>query len=181
MQENVTLMAAPTAYQPGGYVPKAYADAVTPTTPSAVVTSDSIANGFLISIAWQCPNPVKNISDEVDTFIDAAAILVPTTEYSQIMTMGDTTNPVEGALWRADKDTITLVNAEGLGSMQRLPAPPQWGVTANWQQDMWVVTFELTGWKSLNHFKKIAIAIWLGERAERGGLKSITPTWVNLA
>lgn len=176
---TIKLIAAPTAIQPGGYINKAYADRVTPVTPSAEVTVDT-SNGYVMRLAWRCAHAMIDASDNPRQFIDGAALLVPEVADAPWITMGQPGMPVQGVLWRADKPEPYAIRAEGLGSVQRSKPPANWKAEAAYGDGVWRVTFTLPEWAPLAQHKLFAVAIWQGSESERAGLKSISEGWLPL-
>jgi DMSO reductase family type II enzyme heme b subunit len=174
------LMAAPAGMQPGGYVPAAYADRTQPRTPSVAVEVEPRGGGFRIALAWACPEPVREVRADPGRFCDAAALLAPSARDAPWITMGAPGIALDGVLWRADGDALLGVRAEGLGTLQRSPAPKGWAVSAAWAAGSWRVEFELPAWESLAKQRQLAVAVWRGAAQERGGLKSVTPGWLEI-
>lgn len=181
MKKTVTLIAAPTAMQPGGYVPKAYADRTKPTTPQADLSVEAVGKGWKITLGWACATPVKSIAKETDKFLDSCAVMVPVTEDAQWVTMGAPGKAVEAVLWKADRERPWRMHAEGLGTMKRDTAPQDWKIVAEWNNGRWQVVFDIADWPVLSQHKKLAFAIWHGADQDRGGLKSVSPDWVSVA
>lgn len=182
MKKTVNLIAAPTATQPGGYIAKAYEDRTTPTVGQAELSVEAAEGkpGWKISLSWACPAPVRSIANETDKFLDTCALLVPAAEEAQWITMGEPGKPVEGALWKADRERPWRMKAEGLGTMTRSEAPADWKVSAEHANGRWTVTFEIADWPVLKQYQQLAFALWQGERQDRAGLKSISPGWIAL-
>jgi DMSO reductase family type II enzyme heme b subunit len=181
MKTTVTLLPAPTAPQPGGYVPKAYADRVTAVTAKADLSVEAAGSGWKIIVSWACAQPIKDISKETDKFIDACALLAPVTADAPWISMGEPGKGVDGILWRADRAQVWHMQAEGLGTMKRNAAPKEWKVGGQWANGRWTVTFELPEWALLGQHKQLALAIWQGSSQERAGLKSVSPGWISIA
>lgn len=174
------LIAAPVALQPGGYVKVAYEGRdKAPTTPSASLDLKRSGKGYRITLQWPCPNPVKSTGSNTDVWVDACAVLAPVAAGAQWITMGSETLPVEGALWRADREDLHAILAQGLGSVHRQPAPEGWSATSSWDRGVWSVTFELDDWSALTAHKQIALAVWRGDVQDRGGLKSVSEGWIS--
>lgn len=178
---SLVLSAAPPALSPGGYVARAYADHVTPTTAQAELAASSEAGTWTIALSWHAPRAVRALDGDPARFVDAAALLVPATEAAQAMTMGTPADPVEGVLWRADAERPLRIAARGWGTVERQAAPPQWTAEARWKDGFWYVTFRLGGWTVLDRFRRLAVAVWQGAARERAGLKSVTPQWIRLS
>jgi DMSO reductase family type II enzyme heme b subunit len=94
--------------------------------------------------------------------------------------MGAENLPVVGALWRADREDLYRIDAEGLGSVRREAAPEGWRATSKYERGFWTVVFELDAWPSLRKQKMIALAVWRGDAQDRGGLKSVSQGWINV-
>jgi len=174
------LIAAPVGLQPGGYIKVAYEGRdKAPTTPSASMDLQRTGKGYRIGLQWQCPNPVKTTGSNTDIWVDAVAVLAPAAAGANWITMGSEALPVEGALWRADREELHAILAEGLGSVHRQPAPQGWRATSSWDHGVWSVTFELDAWSALTAHKQIALAVWRGDAQDRGGLKSVSEGWIS--
>ncbi len=180
MKERITLIAAPTSIQPGGYVRRAYADRTRASTPWADVSVEARGGGWQVFMAWPCPESVTDTRHDVDLFSDAAAILAPSAPDAPMLTMGNAVAGVDGWLWRADREQSMRVIAHGLGSVERSDAPPEVVVTSAWANQRWGVRFELPAWPSLDMQQLIGVAVWRGTAAERGGLKAVSPNWIPL-
>jgi DMSO reductase family type II enzyme heme b subunit len=180
VKEIRALIAAPPALQPGGYVRVAYAERVKPTTASLSIDVAEREGGFRIELAWECPEPVRDVRADPSRFCDAAALLAPSTAGAPWITMGAPGLGVDGLLWRADGDALLRVRAEGLGKSEREPAASDFRVSAEWSTGVWRVAFEGRAWQSLARQRQLAAAVWRGAAAERGGLKSVTPGWIDL-
>ena len=181
MRTKISLMAAPTGLSPGGYVGRAYADRNVPNTPVADLEAVRTRTGtWRIRIAWNCAVPVRAIGDDVDRFVDAAAILAPSVADAPFMTMGAPGKAVVGALWRPDREELLGVRAEGLGTIVRHTAPEGWRASAEWKAGRWQLDFTLPGWSVLDEERRLAIAIWQGAEGDRGVLKSVCPGWIEL-
>jgi DMSO reductase family type II enzyme heme b subunit len=181
MKQSFDLAAAPTGVQPGGYVPKAYLLRIQPFTKSATVEAQPSGEGWRVSLTWSCPEPVRDLRGDTDRFVDAAALLVPTVANAPWVTMGAPEMAVEAALWRADRDELLRIRAEGLGTVKRAAAPAEWQVEGIWRDGRWSVVWQLAGWPALAEQAQFSFAIWRGAASDRGGLKSICPQWIPLA
>ena len=87
---------------------------------------------------------------------------------------------VDGVLWRADSEELRSISAEGLGSMKRDAAPTGWRFVTQYEQGDWQLELTLPGWATLDASGRVAIAIWRGSAQDRGGLKSVTPGWIEV-
>jgi DMSO reductase family type II enzyme heme b subunit len=178
MKKTIDMLAAPTGMQPGGYVPKAYALRVLPFTPTATLEVKHDSEGWHIRLTWSCPDPVRDLSGDTDHFVDAAALLAPTVAGAPWVTMGEPNKAVEAALWRAERDALLRIRAEGLGTVKRHEPLDRWKATADWKDGQWSVVYDLPSWPALDEQRQLAFAIWRGAESDRGGLKSICPQWI---
>lgn len=180
MTKTLTLIPAPTSIQPGGYIPAAFADRTVALTPGAEIAVEPLAKGWRITLAWDCPEPVNSAAGETDKFVDACAVLAPVVADAPWISMGAPAQPVEGLLWRPDREEPWAIHAEGLGTVRR--ETPSAGTTAsgNWQDGRWQVVFEIPAWTALAQNRQIAVAVWRGVAQERAGLKSISSGWLAL-
>lgn len=178
MRTELDLYLPPIAMQPGGYIREAYADRTEPTTTRATVDIRATSGGHRVEVSWECPEPVSEVQGETDRWVDAVAVIAPVVPGAPWMTMGGQGAPVEGALWRADREELIHVRAEGLGSMARDDAPEGWAARSEHSGGRWTVSFELPAFASLAEQKQLAIAIWRGATHDRGGLKSVSPDWI---
>lgn len=179
-KKTIELFAAPTGMQPGGYVPKAYVDRSRPSTPSATLEAERSTRGWRFRVTWACPQPVRDTAGESDVFPDAAAIVVPAVADAPWVTMGAPGQAIGGYLWRADREQMLRVHAEGLGTVERLEASAIKRVSSEWKNAEWSLAFEVAGWKELDETRQLALAIWRGSERERAGLKSISPGWIEV-
>jgi DMSO reductase family type II enzyme heme b subunit len=181
MHTKISLMAAPTGLSPGGYVSKAYLNRSAPHTSVADLEVVRTKTGvWRIRVVWDCSDPIREIGDDVDRFVDAAAVLAPSVDDAPFMTMGAPGKAVAGALWRPDREELIGVRAEGLGTVERSAAPQGWRATAEWKAGVWRLDFTLPGWSALDAQRRLAIAIWQGVEGDRAGLKSVSQGWIEL-
>jgi DMSO reductase family type II enzyme heme b subunit len=181
MRKTLGLIVAPTVIQPGLYVAKAYADRTVPSVRSATLEVEPGPQGRRVRVSWSCPTAVRELGQETDRFVDAAALAIPAAPDTPWVTMGAPGKPLEGVLWRADRAKPLRFHAEGLGSVKREAPPAHWKVLAEWTAGHWSVTFDLAPWPRLDQSPQLAVAIWRGAADDRGGLKSVSPGWVTVA
>lgn len=180
MKKRINLVAAPTAIQPGDYVAVAYADATRAETAFVNLDLEKTALGWRATLAWPCPEPIKDIRGDTNRFGDAAALLVPVRADTAMISMGAVGYPVEGFLWRADWESPKAIKAGGFGTVERLDAPRGWRALGEWQSGTWLVRFEMPSWLALEQQMKLGVAVWRGARAQRAGLKSVSPDWIEV-
>lgn len=180
MKQTLSLMAAPTVMQPGNYVKHAYANEVAPATPQLEVVVQSSGDTWEIHTAWACARPSDSVAGHTDRFADAIAILVPSHEHANWITMGSVDAPVEGVLWRADRSHLIRIDAQGMGSVQRSTVAAGWRVKSSYQQGIYSVMWLFPKWENLSRFKRCGFAVWQGDQQQRAGLKSVSAGWVAL-
>lgn len=178
MKQTLSLIAAPTAMQPGNYVKAAYADAILPATPTLDVQVQQSGDAWEIHTRWRCDKPNDSVIGHTDKFADALAILVPCTDNANWMTMGSSDAPVEGIMWRADRAELIRIGAQGLGSVQRQPSPAGWRVKSEYRDSIYTLMWLFPKWENLSRFKRCGFAVWQGEQHQRAGLKSVSAGWV---
>ena len=179
--KKVELIAAPIGMQPGGYVAKAYVGRdQTPITPTLDLEVARPPGSWRLRLRWPCPEPVRDVSSDPSLFPDAAALFAPQHEESPWVTMGAPGMGVDGALWRADSERLRSISAEGLGSMKRDDAPESWRFAARHEGGIWQLELTLPGWATLDGSGRLGAAVWRGSAQQRGGLKSVTPGWLEV-
>lgn len=181
MKIEVDLLAAPTGMQPGGYVPRAYAGRDVALTPHLAIEVARPPGIWRLRLRWPCPEPVQDVREDPSRFPDAAAVFAPQADASPWVTMGAPGLGVDGVLWRADAERLIAVTAEGLGTMTRSEAPAGWRFEARHAAGAWQLELTLPGWSTLDASRRVAAAVWRGAAKERGGLKSVTPGWIEVA
>lgn len=180
MKKTLTLMQAPPQMSPGNYIRAAYADQTEPKVKNLEIDAQRSGDSWEIRMQWRCDNPVSGMKGETDRFVDAAAILVPTHEQSQWLTMGSEEAPVEGVLWRPDRSDLIRISATGLGTVVRHPPSPLWRIQSSQADGIYSLHWLLPKWDNLNRYNRCGFAVWSGAQNQRGGLKSVTSEWVNL-
>lgn len=146
----------------------------------AVRTTDHLA----LQLTWTQPEPARTISD-YNGYADACAVLFPDNgEEAELTTMGSERLPVAGWYWRAGAAEAFEIMAHGVGTVER-SAHHQVRCAARWSDDHWHVVLMRS--LDLSHPNlsgvievPVAFAVWCGHRAERAGLKSISPAFGRL-
>jgi len=181
MKRQVPLVAAPAGLAPGEYIWRAYDnEGQPPHTPSVELDVAEKGDAWTISVRWPCPDPVREVRNDIRAFVDATALLAPLDEETMMRTMGSQGHGVEGILWRADRPSLYRITAEGLGSVVRHEAPSSWSATGTWSAQTWQVTYQLENWAALGERRKLAVAVWRGADRERAALKSVTEDWLRI-
>lgn len=179
VQRTVRMMAAPVGPQPGEYVSRAYAGRDVPTTERVDLAVEWRREGARLRLAWRLRDRSVRRLTGPESFVDAAALMVPRTPSSPWLTMGTPGAEVEGILWRADRSKPWRMTARGLGTVVRSGAPPGWRVAARQGPGGWHLQLDLA-WPLLVRMRRVGIAVWQGASAERAGLKSVSPGWIDL-
>lgn len=180
MKQVVELIPAPTSNQPGGYVKMAYATREGPSTPQLEIEVARPPGTWRIRLRWPCPQPVADVRADPTLFTDAAALFSPRDPESAWITMGAPGLGVDGVLWRANAERLFAVQAEGLGTMKRSEAPAGWSSKATYSGGFWQLDLLLPGWATLDASSRVATAVWRGSAQDRGGLKSVSPDWLEV-
>jgi DMSO reductase family type II enzyme heme b subunit len=141
-----------------------------------------------IRLSWQDAQRDDRIED-LDRFVDGAAVMFPLLEEANPFTMGDAQQPVNAWLWRADRKEPFDVIARGYSTSQRRPASSsQLEASALYRDGEWHLVFQRPLQPASGEFArfapgqpaKIAFAIWEGSNAERAGQKAVSAAFVDL-
>jgi len=147
-------------------------------------------NGETLSVrlSWQDAQKDDRIED-LDRFVDGAAVLFPLLEEANPFTMGDAQRPVNAWFWRADREEPFDVIARGYSTSQRRPASSsQLEASALYRDGEWHLVFQRPLQPTSGEFArfapgqpaKIAFAIWEGSNAERSGQKAVSGAFLDL-
>jgi DMSO reductase family type II enzyme heme b subunit len=141
------------------------------------------SNGTTLSIRLSWADPNEDASpDDLDQFVDGAAVMFPFVDGASALSMGDRGAPVNAWLWKADEEAPRDVVAEGYStSLRRKAEASGLKAHANYSNKHWTLVFQrplvatedfisLSGEATSG----IAIAIWEGSNAERAGQKSVS-------
>ena len=149
-----------------------------------------VHNGETLSIRLSWEDPVKDDRiQDLDRFVDAAAVLFPLLEDANPLTMGDEKNPVNAWLWRADRDEPFDVIARGYSTSERRPGGSSGLAARGLHRDgAWAVVFQRPLRPGTGEFARfepggsarIAFAVWEGSNAERAGQKAVSGTFLDL-
>ena len=154
------------------------------------VSARIVHNGETLSVrlTWEDSRKDDRIQD-LDRFVDAAAVLFPLLEDANPLTMGDEKNPVNAWLWRADRDEPFDVIARGYSTSERRPGSSSGLVARGLHRDgAWTVVLQRPLRPTAGEFARfepggsarIAFAVWDGSNAERAGQKAVSATFLDL-
>ncbi len=140
-----------------------------------------------LRISWAMPKAADKI-DDLDRFVDAAAVIFPLARNASAMTMGAKGQPTNAWYWKAGKAHPYDVIAEGFGSSQRHDGATS-GLSARaiHADGRWHVVFQRSLETSRDRVRfvpgkktGIAFAIWDGRNRERSGRKSFSGEFIPL-
>jgi len=185
--ETITMMGTPVGLQPTAAIRTTWTGkkigAVERITVAALHTGRELA----FRLEWADPTENRDLTDTT-SFPDAAAVLLPSTPGSLVMTMGAPTAPVNAWYWRADADSGRHVIAEGIGTSRTLDVELVRG-RGVWKEGRWQVviaralridTKELVAQIDAGATSRFAVAVWDGASGERGGIKAFSGDWREL-
>lgn len=185
--ETITMMGTPVGLQPTAAIRATWTGkkigAVERITVAALHTGRELA----FRLEWADPTENRDLTDTT-SFPDAAAVLLPSTPGSLVMTMGAPTAPVNAWYWRADADRGRHVIAEGIGTSRTLDVELVRG-RGVWKEGRWQVviaralridTKELVAQLDVGATARFAVAVWDGASGERGGIKAFSGDWREL-
>jgi len=147
-------------------------------------------NGETLSVrlSWQDDQKADQIED-LDQFVDAAAVLFPIRGDANPFSMGDPQRPVNAWFWKADRAEPFDVIAQGFATSQRRPASTsRLEANALYRDGGWHLVFQRPLQPESGAFTrfvpgqpaKIAFAVWAGSNAERAGQKAISGAFIDL-
>jgi DMSO reductase family type II enzyme heme b subunit len=185
--ETITMMGTPVGLQPTAAIRATWTGkkigAVERVTVAAVHTVRELA----FRLEWADPTENRDLTDTT-SFPDAAAVLLPSTHDSVVMTMGTPTAPVNAWYWRADADKSRNVIAEGIGTSRTVDVELGRG-RGVWKEGRWQVviaralridTKEPVAQIDVGATTGFAVAVWDGASSERGGIKAFSGDWREL-
>ena len=173
---EVKLALKPTPLEaiPSAYVQKAWEGKKRGRIASVAVRAVSVDGKLLVRLQWTAASPRQKINDN-NVYADACALLFPSDgKDAELSTMGSPEKPVTAWHWQAGAEKPFLATATGLGTVTR-EKQHNFQATGEWLAGQWQVVFAGPAPGS-----RIGVAIWLGAADERAGLKSHTPSWVDL-
>jgi len=141
-------------------------------------------DGELLSLRLQWRDASRDDRiDDLDRFVDAAAVMFPLAREANPITMGDADKPVNAWLWRAGAEAPFDVVAHGYATSKRRPAETS-GLRsrAHYAGGAWALVMQRP--LAAKHADcvqlapggelGIAFAAWEGANAERSGQKAVS-------
>jgi DMSO reductase family type II enzyme heme b subunit len=171
---SLDLKPTPLEAQPSAYIQAAWKGRRRAKVGPVAMKAIAVDGQLLVRLQWAAATPHQKINDN-DVYADACALLFPSNgEDAEISTMGSPDKPVTAWYWRAGAEAPFLATAQGLGTVTR---EKQNGLqaTGEWSSGQWQVV--LAGPAPA---RKVGVAVWSGAADDRAGLKSHTPSWVDL-
>ncbi len=186
--EQAVLSPTPLDIQPAEYVIVSWKGRPYGTATSMQVGALHNGKEIFFRLVWDDGFADDKIND-INQFVDAAAVMFPLVPEAPLIGMGTTGQPVNTWHWRADWAEPKNVLTEGMGSTlsrddpalaaQARHARGQWSVVIGRSLS---VKGAPTGTAPLapGDTTKVAFAIWQGSNQERAGIKAFTPDWLEL-
>jgi len=187
--ETLKLMGTPVGLQPTEVIRTAWMER--PIGAVTEVSVQAVSDGRTLAFRLEWPDATQNgpMGDTTE-FSDAAAVLLPSTPESVLMTMGAPGAAVNAWYWRAESPELGReVVAEGLGTTRTLSSDAV-KVSGRWSSGRWQVVIaralqtesadpvaQLTSGQDT----RFGVAIWEGGSEERAGIKAFSGDWQILA
>lgn len=185
--ETLALMGTPVGLQPTGAIRAAWTGKKIGTVESVTIAALHNGRELAFRLEWADPTENRDLTDTT-SFPDAAAVLLPSTPDSVVMTMGAPTAPVNAWYWRADADKSRNIIAEGIGTSRTVDVELVRG-RGVWKEGRWKVviaralridTKEPIAQIDVGATSGFAVAVWDGANSERGGIKAFSGDWREL-
>jgi DMSO reductase family type II enzyme heme b subunit len=185
--ETVALMGTPVGLQPTAAVRVAWTGKTIGAVDRVAVSAAHDGTTLAFHLSWSDASENRELRDTT-TFPDAAAVLLPVTPESSVMTMGAPGNPVNAWYWRADDERARNVVAEGIGT-SRTADVELVQARGVWKEGRWHVVLARAlrvesrePQAALRPGEKsgFAVAVWEGSRGERAGIKAFSGDWRGL-
>lgn len=141
-----------------------------------------VHDGEFLAVRLSWPDPSRDDRiDDLDRFVDAAAVMFPLADAAEPLTMGSAEAPVNIWFWKADRSEPFDVVARGYSTSQKRPASSS-GLEARARHanGEWDLVFRrplaARGAETVDlapgGATRLAFAVWDGANAERAGQKS---------
>jgi DMSO reductase family type II enzyme heme b subunit len=154
------------------------------------VSVAAVHNGSTLAFRLEWKDASENRTlDDITTFQDAAAVLLPSVPGAPVITMGMPGMEVNAWYWSADEDDAGRhVVAEGVGTSRAVGEKLVRG-RGLWKGGRWrvvisralqVQTSEPVAQLKPGGTSQFAVAVWEGQHGERAGIKSYSAEWREL-
>ncbi|MBT4518607.1 MAG: hypothetical protein HOC23_01270 [Halieaceae bacterium] len=187
-QQKIALVPAPVGMQPSKYIIGKWKDGDFGKVSALGIQAIHNGRELAFRLEWDDENPDEERKDNTH-FPDAAALLFPLTENASVF-MGGENDPTNIWFWRADRPDAARNNvATGIGT-SRVTEEGAIATRAVHSDGRWRLVFRRTlvtanADEQEAQFRvgekiNLAFAVWEGSNAERGGLKSFSPNWLEV-
>jgi steroid C-25 hydroxylase gamma subunit len=186
---SLKLMGTPVGLQPTAIIRAAWMDRKIGAV--SEVSVQAVCDGQTLAFRLEWADATQNgAMGDTTAFPDGAAVLLPSSENSVMMTMGAPGAAVNAWYWRADEPALGRhVVAEGLGSTRTLSSDVV-KASGSWASGRWRVVIaralKVEGGDPVAQLASgqttgFGVAIWDGASGERAGIKAFSGDWQELA
>ena len=179
----INMMPTPIGMQPNDYIINKWEDK--PYGHLDRIGVMSVHDGEHIIFALQWVDEESTLGED-EGFPDGVVVAFPVRGEPHIFSMGSEDEPIHGLHWRARFNEIRSVVATGIGSSVDGPEM-KLSVKTAWKDSVWrvVMSRELKTPEGAAPLApgadtQIGFAVWNGANEERGGIKAVSPEWVEL-
>ena len=185
--ETLSLMGTPVGLQPTAAIRASWTGKKIGAVERVEVAALHTGRNLAFRLEWADPTENRDLT-ETTAFPDAAAVLLPSSPQSTVMTMGAPGAAVNAWYWRADTDACRHIVAEGLGTTRTVDVELVRG-RGVWKEGRWRVvivralridTKEPVAQLEVGAKTGFAVAVWDGANSERGGIKAFSGDWREL-
>ena len=185
--ETLSLMGTPVGLQPTAAIRASWTGKKIGAVERVEVAALHTGRNLAFRLEWADATENRDLT-ETTAFPDAAAVLLPSSPQSTVMTMGAPGAAVNAWYWRADADACRHVVAEGLGTTRTVDVELVRG-RGVWKEGRWRVvivralridTKEPVAQLEIGEETGFGVAVWDGANSERGGIKAFSGDWQEL-
>lgn len=183
--ESLKLMGTPVGLQPTAVIRAAWMERTIGAI--AEVSVQAVCDGRTLAFRLEWPDARADaVLGDTTSFVDAAAVLLPSVPGAPLMTMGAPGTAVNAWYWRADEpERGRQVVAEGLGTTRTLEgdevkargvhAGGRWRVVI--ARSLSSASGDPVAQLSAGQSTGMGVAIWEGSSGERAGIKAFSGDW----
>jgi complex iron-sulfur molybdoenzyme family reductase subunit gamma len=187
---KIAMYGAPAAMQPTEAIQVSWANRKIGAVTEVGVKAQHDGDYLYFHLDWADDSKNTDHGDNT-TFPDAAAISLPLTGNTPLITMGSPENGMNAWYWRADApDSGRNVVSGGLGTSETLDLGLDLvRCKSVWSEGHWQVVIaralRVASEQSVVQLEagaktQFGVAIWEGSSGERGGIKSFSGSWIEL-